>query len=75
MIVYFSEIHLSADKRPGKLYLSASKKSEVGHGYSAPLITIRPEKQTSVYGSKVVANLSLQIFVVLLKNHNFVYEN
>ena len=74
MIVYFSEIHLSAGKCPCKLYLSASRKFEVGqvgHMYSAPVITLHPEKQTLINGSKVLANLSLRIFVVLLNYHNF----
>ena len=38
MILYFSEIHLSADKSPCKIYLSAYKKSQVGHRNSTPLL-------------------------------------
>ena len=55
MIVYFSEIHLSADKCLVK--------------YTCP------KKQTLIYISKVLANLSLWIFVVVLNHYNFVSEN
>ena len=37
MILYFSEIHLSMNKSPCKIYLSAYKKSQVGHRNSTPL--------------------------------------
>ena len=45
MILYFSEIHLSKDKSPCKIYSSANKKSgvgQVGHRNSTPLIWIYP---------------------------------
>ena len=42
---------------------------------SAPVIILHPENHTKIYGTKVLANLSLRIFAVLLNHHNFVSEN
>ena len=40
--------------------------------YFEPVITLHPEKQTSIYGSKVLTNLSSRIFVVLVNYYYFV---
>ena len=58
-----------------KKYLNSFKLWMLIRNISALVITLHPENQTSIYGTKVLANLSLWIFAVLLNHHNFVSEN
>ena len=58
-----------------KKYLRSFKLWMLIRNILAPVITLHPENQASIYSTKVLANLSMQIFAVLLNHHNFMSEN